>query len=102
MDTVLYLRSLAALAAVLGGLFILVWLLRRFGVGRMASLASGKRRLNIVETLGVDARRRLVLVRRDGVEHLILLGPATDLLIERAITASAASTEPVDGKEENA
>lgn len=102
MDTALYLRSLAALAAVLGLLFVLVWFLRRFGAGRMVSLASGKRRLNIVETLGVDARRRLILVRRDDVEHLILLGPTTDLLIERTIAAPAASAGSADGKEERA
>ena len=33
----------------------------------------------------LDTRRRLVLVRRDDVEHLILLGAASETVIERNI-----------------
>lgn len=44
-----------------------------------------ERRLGIVETTHVDARRRLVLVRRDDVEHLIMIGGPIDMLIEQKI-----------------
>jgi len=40
-----------------------------------------------VEVATVDTRHRLVLVRRDGVEHLVLLGANSDLLIESNIEA---------------
>ncbi|MBL4601498.1 MAG: FliO/MopB family protein [Emcibacteraceae bacterium] len=44
-----------------------------------------KKRLNIVEILPVDAKRRLMIIRRDDTEHLIMLGAERDLLIEQNI-----------------
>jgi len=49
-----------------------------------------ERRLSIVEHASVDGRRRLVLVRRDNVEHLIMTGGPVDVLIESGIQ----STQP--------
>jgi hypothetical protein len=40
----------------------------------------------------MDGKRRLVLIRRDGVEHLVLLGAAGDLVIERGIGITGAET----------
>lgn len=80
-----YLRFVLALLFVLGLIGVLAILLRRFGPGA-ASLAIRRRgqtrRLQIVEVAAIDARRRLVLVKRDDREHLILLGANTELLIE--------------------
>ncbi|NQU56182.1 MAG: FliO/MopB family protein [Rhodospirillales bacterium] len=60
---------------------------RRFGFGLpSASRNPAQRRLGIVESLNVDGKRRLVLIRRDDCEHLLLLGTASELLIEGAIT----------------
>jgi hypothetical protein len=42
-------------------------------------------RLQVLDAAAVDARRRLVLVRRDGVEHLIMIGGPTDIVIESCI-----------------
>jgi flagellar protein FliO/FliZ len=39
------------------------------------------RRLGIEEVLAVDPRRRLMLVRHDGLEHLLLLAPEGDLVV---------------------
>jgi hypothetical protein len=44
-------------------------------------------RLSVSEVATVDSRRRLVLVRRDDVEHLIMTGGPVDVLIETNITA---------------
>ena len=44
-------------------------------------------RLGVVEQASVDARRRLVLIRRDGVEHLIMTGGPVDVVIETGIQA---------------
>ena len=79
-----YPRYLVSLVFVLGLIGLFAWLLRRFGPpGRLRG--PGRRRLSIVEILPVDARRRLVLLRRDGKEHLILLGHTQDLVIEAGI-----------------
>src|SRR4051812_30584412 len=45
-------------------------------------------RLAISEYRELDKSRRLVLVRRDGVEHLLLIGGAQDLVIETRIGVS--------------
>jgi flagellar protein FliO/FliZ len=89
-----YVRFLLALLFVLGLIGLLAFLLRRFGIGAVrispAFRAKGRnaeRRLAVVEVAAVDARRRLVLVRRDDTEHLILLGNTSDLLIESNIKA---------------
>ncbi|RMD87103.1 MAG: hypothetical protein D6807_08505 [Alphaproteobacteria bacterium] len=52
----------------------------------------GPRRLEIRETLGIDSRHRLILLARDGVEHLILIGPAGDRVIESGIRGDAPAT----------
>ena len=44
-------------------------------------------RLSVVEQASVDARRRLLLIRRDGVEHLIMTGGPVDVVIETGIQA---------------
>ncbi len=57
-------------------------------------------RLGVVEQASVDSRRRLVLIRRDGVEHLIMTGGPVDMVIETGIQApqpehaASAAAEP--------
>jgi flagellar protein FliO/FliZ len=92
-----YVRFLLALLFVLGLIGLLAYLLRRFGLGavRISPAFRGKGRgaaprLAVVEVAVVDARHRLVLLRRDDTEHLVLLGTTSDLLIESGITAPQA------------
>jgi flagellar protein FliO/FliZ len=51
----------------------------------IAFLAGRDKRLGIVEQVALDGRRRLVLIRRDGVEHLLMTGGAIDLVVEMGI-----------------
>jgi hypothetical protein len=44
-------------------------------------------RLGVSEQASVDRQRRLVLVRRDDVEHLIMTGGPVDVVIETGIAA---------------
>ena len=83
-----YLRFLLALVFVIGLIGLVATLARRFGLGfpTTALKRSKNRRLSVVEVTPVDGRRRLVLVRRDNTEHLILLSPSRELLIESGIT----------------
>jgi len=87
-----YFRFLVALVFVLGMIGLLAVLARRSGLGFPAAARPGKdRRLQVVEVAPVDGRRRLVLIRRDNIEHLVLLGQSTELLIESGIKTGAAS-----------
>jgi flagellar protein FliO/FliZ len=85
MEFLDYLRFAAALLVVLGLIGAGAFALRRVGLPRVSNAAD--RRLGVVEVVPVDARRQLALFRRDGVEHLVLLGPSSDLLIEGGIPA---------------
>lgn len=76
MDFFELIRAMAALAVTLGLIGLAAYGMRRFGPEWMLKLqaARGERRLSLVESLPLDQSRRLVLVRLDGAERLILLG----------------------------
>ncbi len=88
-----YLRFVFALVFVLGLIGLFVFIARRFNLTPRVTDTKTNRRLRIVEILPVDAKRRLILVRRDEVEHLILLGATNEAIIEGGITATAANPE---------
>ncbi|MBF0324149.1 FliO/MopB family protein [Magnetospirillum moscoviense] len=89
LDAASYLRFVAALAFVVGLMLALLWALRRFGPAGMVVRAGAKRRLGVVETAALDGRRRLVLIRRDDTEHLLLVGGGNDMLIESRVAPAA-------------
>jgi flagellar protein FliO/FliZ len=66
-------------------------------VNLAASGARGRQpRLAVLDAASVDGRRQLVLIRRDNVEHLLLIGGPTDIVVEpnidKAAVAAAAGT----------
>ncbi len=63
-----------ALLFVLGLMVVLAVGLRRWR-GSILGYA-GPQRLTVVEVLPIDTRTRLVLVRHDDVEHLLVIGGA--------------------------
>jgi flagellar protein FliO/FliZ len=78
-------RAIVALVLVLALIALTVWLMRRFGDGGLVGSSGGRgrqQRLAVLDSAPVDARRRLVLIRRDNVEHLILIGGPTDVVVE--------------------
>ena len=92
MEMETYLRFALALGFVLALIVAASWVMRRLGYGALTPVRTGKvRRLGVVEVAQIDARRRLVLVRRDGVEHLVLLGMNSDLILETGIRPPAAA-----------
>lgn len=87
-------KFLIAFVIVLALIGAVAWLVRRFGAGGLTtSSARGRQtRLGVIEATAVDSRRRLVLVRRDNVEHLIMLGGPTDVVVEANIVRAQAMT----------
>lgn len=91
MDFAVYFKFLLVLIFVLGLIGCLAWAARRFGLAGRLTPNSGKaRRLSVVEVMPLDARRRLVLLRRDDTEYLVLLGTGADLHLERLATGPQA------------
>lgn len=84
------LRFGAALAFVIALIAAVAWAARRWMPGSMASNAGRRRRLQLVETLALDPKTRAMLIRRDGVEHLLVVGPSGAVHIERLSAPEAA------------
>lgn len=72
------------------GLFAVVafFLKKKFNLAALGQKLNAGSRLSVVETIAVDQKRKLVLIQKDGIEHLVLVGGPTDLVIETS-TASA-------------
>ncbi|MDE1148111.1 MAG: flagellar biosynthetic protein FliO [Azospirillaceae bacterium] len=88
-----YVYAVLMLALVLGFILVTGWLVRRFGGGALLRLQGrSERRLGVVEAMALDPRRRLVLIRRDGAEHLLLLGGTQDLHLEGPIWPNRPAT----------
>lgn len=97
VDVFIYLFLFALLALVAAAGF---WVVRGYMNGQSPTAAifgaRPERRLGVVEHASVDGRRRLILVRRDGVEHLIMTGGPVDVVIETGIGERKGRAEPVD------
>ncbi len=95
MEFDVYIRFMLALVVVLALIGGLAWTARRFGFGGQLTPNRGKSpRLSVVEVKVLESRRKLGLLRRDGREHLVLLGPHQDLLLESAIQAPRDAADP--------
>ena len=81
MSLVEILRAFFGLSIVIGLILGLAFVLRRYAPALMAKLQAqrGTRRLQVIETLVLDPARRLVLVKLDNAERLILLGEGREL-----------------------
>ena len=93
MDLIDFGRYFAALLLVLALVGAAGLAMRRFGMPGLVK-PQGRRRLEIVETLAIGPRQKLVLLRRDNVEHLVLAGADGANVIESGIPA-AAKPQPV-------
>jgi flagellar protein FliO/FliZ len=82
-----------AFLLVLGLIGITAIILKRFGGGRMPTSGGGRNRqprLAVLDSAVVDAKRRLVLIRRDNSEHLLLIGGPSDVVVETNINRAGA------------
>jgi flagellar protein FliO/FliZ len=88
LDLLQWARAVFALLATLALIGLVAYGARRLNM--LQATVRGPRRLKITESLMIDPRRRLVVVRFDDREHLLLLSPAGD----RAISEVAAKAGP--------
>ena len=94
------LPALGALVAFLVAAVLVLYIFRLL-FGRRVRAPGGRksaRRLDIVDAFDLDRERQLVIVRRDNVEHLLLIGGPTDVLVEAMINRveGAAAGRPAE------
>src|SRR5213078_2085132 len=94
----LIVRFVVAFVIVLALIGLTFWLIRRFGGARVGAAAQRGRqpRLAVIDAAPVDGRRRLVLVRRDNVEHLLMIGGPSDFVVEQNIVRAVPVNPPRD------
>jgi flagellar protein FliO/FliZ len=84
MDLVDLARYFGALLLVLGMLGCAWLVTRKYGVPGIVQ-RQAIRRLSIAESLMIGPRYKLLLVKRDNFEHLVLIGPQSASVIEKGI-----------------
>jgi len=86
-----------AFVAVLALIGVAAWLVRRFATNRLGANTNRGRmpRLAVIDAAAVDGRRRLVLVRRDNIEHLLMIGGPSDIVVESNIVRAMPGREPI-------
>ncbi len=89
-------RIAFSLLAVLGLIGALAYTARRFGMVSLIKQNKGRARLQMVDSIGLDAKRKLVIMRCDDREHLVIFGPQGETLIESNIPQLAQNEEPVE------
>ncbi|MDX6807492.1 flagellar biosynthetic protein FliO, partial [Terrihabitans sp. PJ23] len=90
-------RFLIAFGIVLGLIALTAWAVRRLAGRRLPVANQGRARqprLGVLDAFAIDARRRLVLIRRDNVEHLIMIGGPNDLVVESNIVRAPSQGLP--------
>lgn len=86
------LTAVFALAAVIVAILLVLWLLKLL-FNASSNVGRGRnRRLTVVDSLALDPKRQLLIIRRDDVEHLILTGGPHDLVIETGIEVGDEAT----------
>lgn len=78
-------QFILALIVVLLLIMLVAWLVRRFGVGRLGGAYAAQAELEVITSLAIDQKRKLVLVRQGKLEHLLLIGGGSDEVIERSM-----------------
>jgi len=101
--TSLPVRFFIAFVVVFALIGLTAWLIRRFGSGALGGQSGRGRvpRLAVIEAGAVDGRRKLVLIRRDNVEHLIMIGGPTDILVEANIVRGQSGRERASSVADN-
>jgi flagellar protein FliO/FliZ len=74
-----------SLIVVVALIFLVAWVVRRFVGARFGAHHGEQAELQVVDTLSIDTKRKLVLVRHGKLEHLLLIGGNSDEVIERSM-----------------
>lgn len=89
-----YIRFVVGLLAVVAMIVAAVWVAKRLGLGTTTGFRGKGRRLSLVEVMPLDQKRKLVIVRHDETDHLILLGATHEMLLSSAAAPQTVPAAP--------
>lgn len=87
-----------ALAVVLLLFSLFIFILKRLMGGQATQNRNRQPRIAVMDSATVDTRRRLVLIRRDNIEHLLLIGGPSDVVVEQNIIRNTPLTQQRPGQ----
>jgi flagellar protein FliO/FliZ len=98
-DTSQLILVIAAGLFVIGLIALAAWSFRAFfsnSGGGPSFLRTRERRLGVVESFSIDAKRKMLLIRRDDKEHLLIVGGPVDVLVETGIEGRRPLEHPLE------
>lgn len=84
MELTQLLNAFFALALVLALMGLLALFAKKLGLSQRSGTSKSKR-LTVIEDLPLDHKRKAILLQRDDKEHLVILGPNSETVIETKI-----------------
>lgn len=81
-------RVIVSLVGVLALIVLVAWSARKLGLEKRFASMRNDARMQLVESLYIDSRHRVVILRRDGREHVLLVSPQQTLVLESYDTPS--------------
>jgi flagellar biogenesis protein FliO len=88
--SVTFIIAFVIVLALIGATF---WLVRRFGAARLAAGRGRQPRLAVIDAASIDGRRKLIIIRRDNVEHLLMIGGPSDVVVETNILRAGSANQ---------
>lgn len=82
MDLLTILKFIAALGLVLSMIGGCAFLASRLNLVSNLTRKPGQRRMEVLESLVLDAKHRMMIVKSDEREHVLLFGPSGDVVVE--------------------
>lgn len=98
----IYLTAVIALGIVLILIVAGMWLLKAISDASRGAGRSRSRRLGVIDSVPLDQKRQAILLRRDNVEHLIIIGGPQDVVVETAIAQPQPARAPARGVDSRA
>lgn len=89
-------KFVAAFVLVIGLIGLMGLGMRKYGNPALRVRARSEARLSLVEALPIDARSRLLLVRRDNREHLLIKSGEQFVVVEAGIAVASADEAPIE------
>ena len=84
-------RMVIALIFVLSLILLGMYLVKRFGKGwGLQHIPMNKRRMQILESISLGPKQRIIIVKRDDKEHVLIVGHDSATVLETDISKNAA------------